>query len=119
MNSVELKNRTKTFAHQCVKLAHLLPNNITGKHLAGQLIRSSTSVAANYRAACRAQFKKAFISKLSIVVDEIDETYFWLEVISDLAIINPNNLKELLVEAEELTKILSSSRKTVQTKLNQ
>ncbi len=119
MNAQELQTRLKSFAYRIVNLSRVLPKELVSEIIVKQILRSAFSVAANYRAACRAQSKKAFISKLSIVVEEIDETYFWLEVISDLAIINPNKLKELLVEAEELTKILSSSRKTAQTKLNQ
>lgn len=83
MNKDELKKRTKTFAHDCVKLAVMLPHSYLGKHTGGQLIRCSTSVAANYRAACLAQSKAAFISKISIVIEEADEAEFWLEFILD------------------------------------
>jgi len=72
----DLKVRTKRFAHDCVKLALQFPNNKLGLHLRGQLIRSSTSVAANYRAACIAQTKRTFISKLSIAIEEVDESNF-------------------------------------------
>lgn len=116
MNSIELKNRTKTFAHQCVKLAHLLPNNVTGKHLAGQLIRSSTSVAANYRAACLAQSKKTFAAKISIALEEADESHFWIEFISDEQILENSKIENLMKEALELTRILAASRKTAQIK---
>lgn len=119
MNAQELQTRLKSFAYRIVSLSRVIPKELISEIIVKQIIRSAFSSAANYRAACRVQSKKAFISKLSIVVEEIDETHFWLEVISDLAIINPNKLKELLIEAEELTKILSSSRKTAQTKLNQ
>ena len=68
MNKNELKERTKKFAHDCVKLALTLPNTFLGNHLKGQLIRCSTSVAANYRAACLGQSKASFISKLSIII---------------------------------------------------
>jgi len=81
MNSEELKKRTKEFAHRCVKLVMALPNTQLGNHLRGQLVRCSTSVASNYRAACIAQSKASFISKLSIVIEEVDESYFWLEFI--------------------------------------
>ena len=69
MDKEELKKRTKDFAHRCVKLALSLPNTILGRHLQGQLIRASSSVASNYRAACLAQSKASFISKLSIVIE--------------------------------------------------
>ena len=88
MNSEELKQRTKTFAHRCVKLALELPKSILGDHIRKQIIRCSTSVAANYRAAVLAQTKAAFISKISIVVEEADEAEFWLEFI--IPLIEPN-----------------------------
>ncbi|MGD8663112.1 MAG: four helix bundle protein, partial [Desulfobacterales bacterium] len=81
--SEELKLRTKKFAHRCVRLAMALPNTKLGNHIQGQLIRCSTSVASNYRAARLAQSKAGFISKLSIVIEEADESYFWLEFIID------------------------------------
>lgn len=71
-----LKNRTKKFAHNCVKLTKELPNSYLAQHIKGQLIRSSTSVAANYRATCLAQSKASFIAKISIVIEEIDESNF-------------------------------------------
>ena len=72
MDEKELKQRTKTFAHRCVRLALALPKTTLGKHITGQLIRCATSVAANYRAALMAQTKAAFISKISIVIEEAD-----------------------------------------------
>ena len=119
MNAQELQKRLKSFAYRIVNFSRVLPKELISEIIIKQILHSAFSVAANYRTACRAQSKKAFISKLSIVVEEIDETHFWLEVISDLAIINPTKLKEILIEAEKLTKILSTSRKTAQTKLNQ
>jgi len=112
MTKEELKKRTKAFAHRCVKLALSLPNNKLGNHLQGQLIRSSTSVAANYRAACLAQSKKSFIAKLSIVIEECDESLFWLQFILDEELILENKIKDLIQEAAELTSIFISSRKT-------
>ena len=112
MTKEELKKRTKEFAHRCVKLALSLPNNKLGNHLQGQLIRSSTSVAANYRATCLAQSKKSFVAKLSIVIEECDESLFWLQFILDEGIIPEIKIKDLLQEATELTAIFISSRKT-------
>jgi len=112
MKSEELKRRTKEFAHRCVKLAMALPNTQLGNHLRGQLIRCSTSVASNYRAACIAQSKASFISKLSIVIEEADESYFWLEFIIDENLIKSNLVEPLLKEADELTAIFIASRKT-------
>jgi four helix bundle protein len=112
MNSEELKKRTKEFSHRCVKLAMALPNTQLGNHLRGQLIRCSTSVASNYRATCISQSKASFISKLSIVIEEADESYFWLEFLIDENLLKSNLVEPLLKEAKELTAIFIASRKT-------
>ena len=114
MEPNDLKKRTKEFAHKCVKLAMSLPKNSLGKHIQNQLIKSSTSVAANYRATCLSQSKKAFISKISIVVEEIDETTFWLEFILDENILQSQKINDLLAEAKELTSIFIASRITAE-----
>ena len=116
MNREELTERTKEFAHRCVKLAMALPKTALGKHLKGQVIRCSTSVAANYRATCLSQSKASFIAKISIVLEEADEAAFWLEFIIDENLLKKNLVEPLLKEAEELTKIFASSRKTASTK---
>lgn len=117
MNKDELINRTKNFAHRCVKLAVSLPKNNLGNHIGKQLIRCSTSVAANYRAACHGQTKAAFIHKIGIVIEEADESEFWLEFIVDEKI-KPKNLVEPLIrEAHELASIFVVTRKTAQKKL--
>ena len=116
--SEELKVRTKEFAHRCVKLAMALPNTPLGNHIRGQLIRCSTSVAANYRAACVAQSKASFISKLSIVTEEADESCFWLEFIVDENLLKKAQVEDLLKEAEELTAIFMTSRKTARLEKN-
>ena len=108
----QLKNRTKQFAHQCIKLTKLLPNIYLGNHIKGQLIRCCTSVAANYRATCLAQSKPSFIAKISIVIEEVDETAFWLEFIVDEKLVDLRKIEELLKEAKELTAIFVTSRKT-------
>ena len=87
MGEKDLKIKTKKFAHESVKLALELPENILGGYLKKQLIRSSTSVAANYRVASISQTKVSFISKLSVVVVESDESEFWLEFIRDEGLI--------------------------------
>ena len=112
MKGDELKRRTKEFAHRCVKLAMALPNTPLGNHIRGQLIRCSTSVASNYRAACIAQSKASFISKLSIVVEEADESYFWLEFIIDENLLKNHLVEPLVKEADEITAIFTTSRKT-------
>ena len=112
MDKKELMQRTKAFAHRCVKLAMSLPNTYLSNHIKGQLIRSATSVASNYRASCVAQSRASFISKLSIVIEEVDESYFWLEFIIDEKLRKKELVESLLKEAEELTAIFISSRKT-------
>ena len=116
MDRDELTERTKKFAHRCVKLAMALPETVLGKHLRGQVIRCSTSVAANYRATCLSQSKASFVAKLSIALEEADETAFWLEFIIDENLLKKNLTEPLLKEAVELTKIFASSRKTASTK---
>ena len=112
MKGDELKKRTKGFAHRCVKLAMALPDTPLGNHIQGQLIRCSTSVASNYRASCIAQSKASFISKLSIVIEEADESIFWLEFILDENLLKKYIVEPLMKEAEELTAIFIASRKT-------
>ena len=115
MNDEELKKRSKKFAHRCAKLALSIQGNQLGNHLAGQLIRCSTSVAANYRAACLAQSKPGFIAKLSIVLEETDESAFWLEFIRDERLPREEQITPLLTEANELKTIFYASRKTAST----
>lgn len=112
MKTEELKNRTKQFAHRCVKLSMALPETYLGNHVRGQVIRCSTSVAANYRVACLAQSKGSFVSKLSIVLEEADESYFWLEFIVDENLLERKLVEPLMKEAEELTAIFAASRIT-------
>ena len=114
-----LRIRTKLFAHKCVKFAVLLPNTFLGNHIKGQLIRASTSVAANYRATCVAQSKASFIAKISIVVEEADESLFWLEFIRDeeeISTYDKSELRWLHDEANELVSIFITSRKTAQNR---
>ena len=89
-----------------------LPNTTLGRHIKGQLIRSSTSVASNYRSSCVAQSKASFISKLGIVIEEADESCFWMEFIIDENLIEKSKVAPLLKEGEELTAIFIASRKT-------
>jgi four helix bundle protein len=108
----DLKKRSNLFAHNCVKLALQLPKNKLGIHIEGQLIRCSTSVAANYRAACLGQSKKSFISKLGIVIEEADECIFWVEFLQDEKLINNTESQYILKESKELTAIFIASRIT-------
>ena len=112
MNSEKLKDRVKKFAHRCVKLASALPDTPLGRQIKVQLIKCSSSAAANYRAVCIAQSKPSFISKMSIVAEETDESCFWLQFILDEKLLAVKQVKSLLEEGEELTSIFLSSRIT-------
>ena len=114
MDSTELKRRTKKFAHDCIKIVSELPKTQLGKHIADQLNRCSTSVAANYRSACHAQSKAAFIAKISIVIEECDESEFWLEFIMDESLLSRERVQSFFYEAHELASIFVKSRRTAQ-----
>lgn len=116
MKANELRARTRAFALRVIKMSQALPNNRVADVLSRQVLRSATSVGANYRAACRAQTKALFAHKLSIVVEESDETVYWLELIRDAELMKPVKLSALIDEAEQITKIMSKSRKTVRAK---
>lgn len=111
-----LKNRTRRFALDTIRFCNTLPNEPAYKVIRYQLLKSGTSVGANYRAACRAQSIAAFIAKLSIVEEEVDETLFWLEILEELAYKNNPNLVALKNEANQLTAITVASKKTARRK---
>jgi len=112
MTERELLERTKQFALRVFKLVGVLPQTIQGRVVAAQLLRSGTSVAANYRAACRARSKPEFIAKLGIVEEEADESAFWLELIIETGLLNPRKVTPLLAEAGEIVAMMASSKKT-------
>ena len=118
MNSEELKKRFKKFALRIIKLAESLPDSLTGKVIAKQLIRSGTSPGANYRAACIAKSKRDFINKLKIVEEELDETLYWLELVMEANLIRETLLQKLVIENEELLKIIISSINTAKKTIN-
>jgi four helix bundle protein len=111
MDSVELKSRTKRFALDIISLVESLPKSMTTMNLGKQLLRSATSVGANYRAACRARSRADFISKITIV-EEADESLFWLELLQESGIVNGEPLSRLMNEAKELTAIFTTSGQT-------
>lgn len=121
MNSKELQDRTKKFAINIIKLAGKLPNKPEGWTVGKQIIRSGTSVAANYRAVCRAKSDKDFISKMGTVIEEADETLFWLEIIEEGGLILDEvaSVSLLKIEANELASIFVASNKTIKMRLNQ
>ena len=112
MTPDELKSRTKTFALRCLKAVDALPKSVSGKTIGNQLARSATSVAANYRATCRARSHTEFIAKLGVVEEESDESAFWLELALEAGLLKPSRLNALQQEAEELVKIVAASRIT-------
>ena len=111
-----MKLRTKSFAHDCVKFSLDLPKNTLGNHIRGQLIRCSTSVAANYRASCVAQTVPMIISKLSISIEEADESEFWLEFAVDEKLAINESTQKMIQEAHEIASILIKSRQTLQNR---
>lgn len=115
MTSSELQQRLKAFAYRLVPLCEALPPQKISKIIKDQLLRSGFSAAANYRAACKGQSKKAFKAKISIAFEEIDESLFWLEAISDLKLIRPEKIEMLIKEADELTRILAATRKKLES----
>ncbi|EIM62955.1 four helix bundle protein [Desulfobacter postgatei] len=110
----ELKDRTKQFALRIMNLVDALPKTTSAIAIGRQIIRSGTSVGANYRAACRGRSKAEFISKLGIVAEEADETCFRLELIIEGNLLPESKVQPLLKEADELTAIFVSSIKTSQ-----
>jgi four helix bundle protein len=108
----DLKKRTKAFALWILKLVEALPKTTAGRALASQIVCSGTSVAANYRAACRAKSTPAFIAKMGIVEEEADETLFWLELLEESELITAAKLTAIKREADELIAITVASIKT-------
>jgi four helix bundle protein len=106
---VELKNRTKEFALRCLTVAEALPRTIKGRTISGQLARSSASVAANYRAACRGRSKAEFAAKIGIAEEEADKSSFWLELAVEAGLLPEKKLRPLLAEADEIVRILAAS----------
>jgi four helix bundle protein len=117
MTASELKARSKQFALRVLKLTAALPNTIEGRAIANQLVRSGTSVAANYRGACRARSRSEFIAKIGVVLEEADETQLWLELIAEGKLLPQSRVKPLLEEASELVAIFVTTRKSAATNL--
>lgn len=108
----ELKNRSKQFAIRIVKLFRSLPRAEDARIMGKQVLRSGTSVAANYRAVCRARSKAEFIAKIGVVVEEADETIFWLELLVETGIVREPRMRSLMSEANELLAIFAASQYT-------
>ena len=114
----ELRQRTKKFAIRVVNLFRSLPRSPDAQTLGKQVLRSGTSVAANYRAVCRARSKPEFISKMGIVVEEADETVFWLEILTETGVVSASKAANLHKEANELLAIFSASLRTAKTRFS-
>jgi len=112
MDKRELQDRTKQFALRVLKLMDALPHSAAGRAISSQLVRAATSVGANYRSACRARSRAEFAAKLGVAVEEADESLYWLELVRDSRLLPENKLSLLLKEANELTAILASGRKS-------
>lgn len=108
-----LKQRSKIYALRIIKLFKGLPKTGEARILGKQVLRSATSVAANYRAACRARSQAEFFSKISIVIEEADESIFWLELLMESKIIDEVKCQEMIAEMTEMLKIFSKARKTL------
>lgn len=117
MNSEDLKKRLKVFALRIIKLSESLPNNNTGHTIGRQIIRSGTSPGANYRSACLGKSDKDFLNKLKMVEEELDETLYWLELITESGLVKVNLLNDLINETNELKKIMVSSILTMRKRI--
>ena len=116
MTPDELKMRTKQFGLRVIRLVESLPNTKTAAVIGNQLLRCATSVGANYRAACRGRSKAEFIAKLGIVEEEADESAYWLEMLVEANVMNPDLVAQLHTEAAQLTAIMARSRQTAKQK---
>jgi len=112
MTREEMKARTKAYANRIVKLCEALPDRWVARTLGGQLLRSGTSVGANYRAVCRAKSTADFLNKLRIVEEECDESLFWMELLVENNLVRGARLKSLMQEGDELLSIVVASAKT-------
>ncbi len=111
-----IKKRTKQIGLEVIQLIDELPNKPSAWAIAKQIVRSSTSVGANYRAACRAKSTPDFINKLKIVEEEADETYYWLEILEESGLINTARVESLKKEVNEILSIVVASIKTMRAK---
>jgi four helix bundle protein len=108
----ELRNRTKNFALRIIRMSQSMPNTREATVINRQVLRSATSMAANYSTVGRARSKAEFLAKLGVVIEESDETVFWLELLGESGIVKPEKLGDLFAEANQLLAIFSASRRT-------
>jgi four helix bundle protein len=112
VDKAELLDRTKAFGLRVLTLVDHLPRTTSGHAIGNQLIRSGTSIGANYRAACRSRSRAEFAAKLGVVAEEADETVYWLQLIRDGDLLSTQQVAALLKEADELTAIFTAGRRT-------
>jgi four helix bundle protein len=119
MNTVteQIKNRTKKIGLAIIQLIDLLPQKTSSWVIAKQIVRSATSIGANYRAACRAKSVPDFLNKLKIVEEETDETLYWLELIEEAKLLPLENIETIKIEVSEILAIIVASIKTTQSKI--
>jgi len=111
----QLRDRTKAFALRVIRMSDGLPKTRSGNVIGNQILRSATGMAANYRAAGRSRSKAEFVAKIGVVIEEADETVFWLEMLRDSGIVKPTKLDSMLDEANQLLAIFTASRRTAKT----
>jgi four helix bundle protein len=116
VNEQQFKTRTKQLALRVIRLVESLPMTKTADVIGKQLLRSSTSIGANYRASCRAKSTADLIAKLSIVEEETDETLYWLELLIESGLVEPDKLKNLMQETNEILAMTVASIKTLRQK---
>ena len=118
MTTNELKLKTKNFSLMVIDLVEKLPNSISVRVIANQIVKSGSSVGANYRAVCRARSDREFVSKMNIVLEEADETLFWIEIIIAKQWMSNPELEAIWKEGNELTALFVSSLKTVNDRIS-
>jgi len=111
----QLRDRTKAFALRVIHMSDALPRTRSGNVIGNQILRSATGMAANYRAAGRSRSKAEFVAKIGVVIEEADETVFWLEMLRDSGIVKPTKLNSMLDEANQLLAIFTASRRTAKS----
>jgi four helix bundle protein len=112
MTAEELRTRTKQFTLRVLKVVAALPDNARGRVISYQLMKAGSSVGANYRAVCRSRSRKDFVNKLGVVIEEADESAYWLEMICEGDVLDSRQIGPLLKEANELVAIFTTARKT-------
>jgi four helix bundle protein len=115
MTAEELRRRTKEFAKRVIRLCRSLPNSRESRLIGDQLFRCGTSVGANYRAACRARSRAEFVAKMGIVLEEADETCYWLELLAETGVADAELLAPLSQEADELVRIFVAGLNTAKS----